>query len=127
LSFPKALRRRRRPYHHAIIPRPRLRHRPYGRYLPATDGIACTSAHPHARSASQPDHSAHPKNRRRHGLAICRELGDQDGETAALTNLGITLEQPGRPGRTKSEWRVTHEEGAEVYRKRMFMDARLSS
>jgi hypothetical protein len=53
----------------------------------------------HARSAWLPDHSAHPNNRRRHGLAICRELGDQDGETAALTNLGITLEQPGRAGR----------------------------
>jgi len=53
----------------------------------------------HARSAWLPDHSAHPNNRRRHGLAICRELGGQDGETAALTNLGITLEQPGRAGR----------------------------
>ena len=81
----------------------------------------------HARSAWLPDHSVHPKNRRRHGLAICRELGDQDGETAALTNLGITLEQPGRAGRMKSVWRVTQEEGPEVYRKRMFMDARLSS
>jgi hypothetical protein len=50
----------------------------------------------HARSAWLPDQSVHPKNRRRHGLAICRELGDQDGETAALTNLGITLEQPGQ-------------------------------
>ena len=51
-------------------------------------------------------------------FGICRDLGDQDGETAALTNLGITLEQPGRAGRMKSAWRVTREEGPEVYRKR---------
>ncbi len=46
MSFPKALRGRRRPCHHAIIPRPRLRHHPYDRYLPAPDGITCTFARP---------------------------------------------------------------------------------
>lgn len=51
-------------------------------------------------------------------LASAGSSATRTAKPAALTNLGITLEQPGRAGRMKSVWRVTHEEGPEVYRKR---------
>ena len=38
-------------------------------------------------------------------LASAGSSATRTAKPAALTNLGITLEQPGRAGRTKSEWR----------------------